>query len=274
MKKSLIAAAVATVCAASAFAQEAAPAPEHTFTANVGIVSDYLFRGISQTDGNPAIQGGVDYSHSSGIYVGTWLSSISWISDQIQSVGGQAHYPTEMDVYAGFRSTFADDFGYDVGVITYNYPGSGRNAAPGGYVSPFTAEIYGALSWKFLSVKYSQVVSDNFVAWGFTDGTAKSKNSNYIEANLAYDLGDGWGLSGHIGHQKVKDFDGVNSPGKVDAGYTDWNVGVTKDIGFGVVGLKYSETDAKSCNEAGGAYCWSGYDVSKGRALATFTKTF
>lgn len=277
MKKTLIAAAVAAACAAPAFAQEAAPASPHTLTANVGIVSDYLFRGISQTKGAPAIQGGVDYSHSSGFYAGTWLSSISWVGDT-----QTGSYPTEIDVYGGFKSTFGEsDFGYDVGLITYNYPGSGRNSTD--YVAPDTAEVYGALSWKFLSLKYSHVVSSNFVGWGSTStgvgtltGTpdVSSKNSNYIELNAAYDLGDGWGISGHIGTQKVKNFDGAGSISGYDASYSDWNVGVTKDIGFGVVGLKYSDTNADNCGEGTGAYCWAGYSAAKGRALVSFTKTF
>jgi len=58
-----------------------APASPHTVTANVGLTSDYIFRGISQTSGNPAIQGGIDYAHSSGFYAGVWGSNISWISD-------------------------------------------------------------------------------------------------------------------------------------------------------------------------------------------------
>lgn len=269
MKKTLIAAAVAAACAAPAFAQEAAPASEHTFTANVGVVSDYLFRGISQTKGNPAIQGGFDYSHSSGIYVGTWLSSISWVND---TQGGST--PTEMDVYGGYKSTFGDsDFGYDVGLITYNYPGSGRNTSA--FVSPWTAEVYGALSWKFLSVKYSHVVSQNFVGWGVAGNSdTYSKNSNYIELNAAYDLGDGWGVSAHVGHQKVKNNDSISDPGGVNASYSDWNVGVSKDVGFGVVGLKYSDTNADTCGDAVAAYCWAGYNAAKGRALVSFTKTF
>jgi uncharacterized protein (TIGR02001 family) len=278
MKKTLIAAAVAAACAVPAFAQEAAaPASPYTLTANVGVVSDYLFRGISQTAGKPAIQGGVDLSHESGLYVGTWLSSISWISDGIQAAGSgdkKGSYPTEIDVYAGFKNSFAQDFGYDVGVITYNYPGSGRQDD---IVSPFTAEVYGALSWKFLSVKYSQAVSKNFVAWGAMDGSAKSKGSGYLELNANYDLGDGWGISGHVGHQKVKDYTSDTDPGKADASYTDWNVGVTKDVGFGVVGLKYSDTNAKTCGDAVATYCWgpsATYNAAKGKALVSFTKTF
>lgn len=267
MKKTLIAAAVATAFAAPVFAQEAAPASDHTFTANVGIVSDYLFRGISQTKGAPAIQGGFDYSHSSGLYAGTWLSSVSWYNDTVAG----ASKSVEFDVYGGYKGSFGDsDFGYDVGVFQYTYPGS----RPDNTVSPDTTEVYGAVSWKWLTLKYSHVVSKNFVAWGAADGSVKSKNSNYLELNAAYDLGEGWGLVGHVGHQKVKNFNSDSDPGGLDASYTDWNVGVTKDIGFGVVAVKYSDTNAKGNCANGEAYCWDGYDAGKGRAVVSFTKTF
>lgn len=267
MKKTLIAAAVATACVAPAFAQQAAAASDHTFTANVGIVSDYLFRGISQTKGAPAIQGGFDYSHSSGLYAGTWLSSVSWYNDTVSG----ASKSVEFDVYGGYKGNFgASDFGYDVGVFQYTYPGT----RPEGSVSPDTTEVYGAVSWKFLTLKYSHVVSKNFVAWGAADGSVKSKNSNYLELNAAYDLGEGWGLVGHIGHQKVKNYTSASDAGGLDASYTDWNVGVTKDVGFGVVAVKYSDTNAKGSCSAGEAYCWDGYNAGKGRAFASFTKTF
>ena len=82
MKKSLIALSLAAAFAAPAFAQTAAPAAEaaaspHTLTGNVGLFSSYRFRGIDQTAGKPALQGGFDYSHASGIYVGNWNSNVS-----------------------------------------------------------------------------------------------------------------------------------------------------------------------------------------------------
>jgi uncharacterized protein (TIGR02001 family) len=271
MKKTLIAAAVAAALVAPGvvLAQAAAePASPHTLTANVGVVSDYLFRGITQSHSEPAIQGGVDYSHSSGVYVGTWLSSIAWVTD-----GGYGTSPTEVDVYGGYKGSFAEDFGYDLGLITYNYPGS-KKGSETGLTDPFTAEAYGALSWKWFTVKYSHVVSKNFVGFG-TVGGPDSKGSNYIELNGAYDLGDGWGISAHVGHQKIKNNGVANGDG---ADYTDWNVGVTKDVGFGVVGLKYSDTNAAGCGSANNVWCWgpAGDKVSAGhsKVVASFTKSF
>ena len=103
MKKSLIALALVSAFAAPAFAEEAAPASEHTVTANVMLASNYIFRGISQSQNKPAIQGGFDYSHASGLYAGTWASNVSW-------VGTKDNNSMEWDFYAGYKGAFADDF--------------------------------------------------------------------------------------------------------------------------------------------------------------------
>ena len=74
-----------------AMAADAAPAP--LFTANVALVTNYLYRGISQTGGKPAIQGGFDYAHSSGFYAGVWGSNISWIGDLVPTGTAGATVP-------------------------------------------------------------------------------------------------------------------------------------------------------------------------------------
>src|SRR5258706_14646246 len=97
-------------------AAAAATPPPPAVTGNMTLVSEYRFRGIDQTYGKPAIQGGFDYSHSSGIYLGNWDSNVS------QGAG----YPggnLEMDFYGGWKKAFGD-FGLDVGGIYYYYPGT------------------------------------------------------------------------------------------------------------------------------------------------------
>ncbi|MDA0188827.1 MAG: TorF family putative porin, partial [Proteobacteria bacterium] len=75
MKKTIVASALLALFATSAFAQDAAPASPHSVTGNVTLASEYIYRGIGQTNREPAIQGGFDYAHSSGFYLGTWASS-------------------------------------------------------------------------------------------------------------------------------------------------------------------------------------------------------
>lgn len=271
MHKKLITLAVAGALSAPLFAiaADAAPTPEHSFTGNVTLASEYLYRGIAQTRGKPAIQGGFDYAHKSGLYAGLWASSITWIGDAVPG----ASAGIEVDLYGGYKGAITDDFGYDVGVLTYNYPGTGK---PTGNAKPDTVEVYGALSWKWLTLKYSQTTGSLF-GWTKPNGD-KTSGSGYLELNAAYDLGNGWGINGHIGHQKVK--------GLSDASYSDYKVGVTKDVGFGVVGVAYSGTNANDgCSgnlpsSAKDVYCFvkndgsSAYESGKGRLLVTFGKTF
>ncbi|HSM98840.1 MAG TPA: TorF family putative porin, partial [Gallionella sp.] len=130
------------------------PASEHTVTANVGFFSNYLYRGISQTAGKPAIQGGFDYAHSSGFYAGAWGSNISWISDAAVASGASL----ELDTYLGFKNGFAEDFSYDVGFLRYNYPGF---YVPGATKAD-TNEVYGMIGWKWVTLKYSRSLGDTF----------------------------------------------------------------------------------------------------------------
>ena len=151
MKHTLFATLLSAAFALPAMAQtaapaapEAAPASPSPLTANIGLFSDYRFRGIDQTYGKPALQGGIDYAHSSGLYVGNWNSNVS-------SGAGFPDGNLEMDFYGGYKTTFGD-FGLDVGAILYYYPGSegkvlGTGASSGAVTNK---EIYIGGSWKFL----------------------------------------------------------------------------------------------------------------------------
>lgn len=283
MRKTLIAASVATLLSMPAVSVLAAdPTPEHTFTGNVGLVSDYVFRGISQSAHKPAIQGGFDYSHSSGLYAGVWGSNVNWVSDNYGGVGlPSASNSVEVDLYGGYRGTITGDLGFDVGLITYNYPGTNKTVG-GTFLAPDSTEIYGALSYKWLTLKYSHSTTALF-GWGKWSPPAaptldKTTGSGYLELNASYDLGQGWGVNGHVGHQKIK--------GNAPASYTDYRIGITKDVGFGTVGLALNASDSKGdCgqlvpNPQEAAYCWgiapgkSTYDAGKSTAVLTFSKSF
>lgn len=260
MKKSLLALALIGAFAAPAFAEDA-PASPHTFTANVSVVSDYIFRGISQTQHMPALQGGFDYSHASGLYAGTWASNVNWVREG----GYKTDNSMEWDFYAGYRGGFAGDFTYDVGALYYFYPGDTQSA--NSFKSTNSTEAYASLGWKFITVKYSYALSSYLFGWegtGYDD--QKTKGSGYLDVSANYDLGGGWGVNGHVGHQTIKHNSG--------ASYTDWKLGVTKDVGFGVVGLTYTDTNADGCNQDTQSYCWVGKDVSSARGVLSFSKSF
>ena len=150
LKRTLVASLIATGFAAPAAlaAEEQSP---HTITGNVGLFSQYIFRGLTQTNRDPALQGGFDYSHSSGFYVGTWASNISWLTDSPAATGYKSN-SLEWDTYGGFKGSFGgSDFGYDVGLLYYYYPGTHDSGMYPGTVKANTLEGYGALTWKWLS---------------------------------------------------------------------------------------------------------------------------
>jgi uncharacterized protein (TIGR02001 family) len=215
-----------------AMAEEASP-----FSGNVSLVSDYLYRGISQTAAKPAIQGGFDYAHPSGFYIGAWGSNISWISDGINATGASL----ELDTYLGFKNKFAGDFSYDVGYLRYNYPGYYGS----GETKGDTDEIYGLIGWKWITLKYSNSLGDTF-------GLADASGTSYIDLSASYTLEEsGVTLGAHYGDQSYKGTpaDTAKANGN-DPSYTDWKVYVSKDFSGYVWGLTYSSTDA----EKGGYY--------------------
>jgi uncharacterized protein (TIGR02001 family) len=244
MKKLVLAAAIASAFTASAaFADEAKPDNEVSF--NAAVTSDYRYRGISQTRLKPALQGGADYvNNPTGIYVGTWASTIKWIKD----AGGGSN--VEVDVYAGKRGEISDSLSYDVGVLTYVYPSNDL------VVSADTTEIYGQLGFGPAYVKYSHSVTNLF---GFAD----SKNSGYLDVGANLDVGGGFTLNLHAGHQKIKNTSVFD--------YTDWKVGVTKDFGIVTVALAAIGTNA---DKAAYASPINGKFMGKNGAVLTVSKTF
>lgn len=234
--KTLLALASALVGTA-AMAQAAAPAePVSTLSFNVGAVSDYRFRSIAQTSFKPALQVGVDYAHKSGAYVGAFASNVRWIKDYVGATDGS----TEVDLYGGYKGEIAKDFSFDVGVITYQYPG---NTADKVLVNANTTEVYGALTYGIVTAKYSQATS-NFIA------NPDSKGANYFELAAAFDLGNGLSLTPHVGRQSIP-----NQAGSA-GDYTDYSLTLSKDFGNGLTAsIAAITTDAKDA-----FYKVAGYD--------------
>lgn len=241
----LIAALTLAFASFGAQAQDAAPAPEavpdNQISFNAAVVSDYRYRGISQTRLKPAVQGGADYvNNPTGFYVGTWLTNIKWVKD------GGGDGSVEWDIYAGKRGEITKDVTYDVGGLYYFYPSNELNP------SANTFEVYAQIASGPLSLKYSQSTTNLF---GFAD----SKNSSYIDAQINKDMYDGYILNVHVGRQNVKNNSG--------ASYTDYKLGVTKD--FGVVTVALAAISANT-----NAYVGKGKNLAKTGAVLTISKTF
>ena len=302
-KKAMSVAAVALLsglACSSVFAEEAAAAAEapevSPITANVTVVNDYRYRGISQTDFKPAIQGGFDYAHESGFYIGNWNSSISWISDSYatngsnvgrntQSPYGSVSAPIEMDFYAGFKKELiGEGFATDIGFLQYYYPTSGIPNTGGMTANPNTSEFYLAQNFTFGALtgfaKISYAVSTLF-------GTVNSTGSYYPDLTLNYDTGI-WGLSlnGHVGYQYVAGntpsgatgYSGAQLNGVSNSNlytYTDWKLGVTKDFGGGLsAAIAYVGTNAATYLGGYGYSSPSGKNLGRSTGLISLTKTF
>jgi len=240
---------------AEAPAAAPAPEPDYTFTGNVGIFSQYIFRGISQTNEKPALQGGFDWSHKSGFYLGTRLSNVSWISDGAPDVSASL----EWDMYGGYKWALPYDFVLDLGALYYYYPGS----YPSGFTKPDTTELYAALTWKWFTAKYSYSVNNK--TFGFPD----SRGSDYWELNGSYDVFDKVNdvigkvtVFGHVGKQKFK------NNGYYD--YGDWKIGASTEFWGVTVGIFGTGTDAES-----GAYTNRfGKNISANQFVGFVQKTF
>ncbi len=295
MKKTLLAAALAAAFAAPSLVYAQAKSP-HTFTGNVTVANDYRFRGISQTFEQPTIQGGFDYSHANGFYAGMWASNVygNQVAAALGSAPVYAGGSIEMDFYGGYKFSVGD-FGFDVGFLQYYYP----NAK---YVVPTTEkynnqELYGAASWKWFTLKYSHGLS-NFFGYnqntngatfcgiskdtpgvfytpanapdGCMNANGGSKGSGYLDLTGTVEIGAGFNLTGHIGHQTVKNY------GKLS--YTDWKVGVTKEwvgltFGLAVIGTNAKESFYRVV-EPDGAGNFKQKDTGDTTAVVSISKTF
>ncbi len=213
---SLIALALVSI---SGLAQSQTAEPASSLSFNVGATSDYRYRGLSQSRLQPALQGGVDYADKSGFYVGAWGSTIKFIKDtgstfNTSGVKGS----TELDLYAGFKASVGD-VAYDVGVLRYQYMGNNLQIVDG-YANANTTEIYGAATVGVVTAKYSHSLTNVF-------GTPDSKNSYYFDLSAAIDLGNGFTLVPHIGHQMVNNKTVLGT-------YTDYALTLSKDLGNGL----------------------------------------
>lgn len=267
-RKSIIAG-LTTAALGSGLAQaQQPPASPHTYTGNFGLFSQYVFRGLTQTNTEPALQGGFDYGHSSGFYVGTWGSNISWLRD-----GGsyRAGGSLELDIYGGLKGTFGKtDFGYDVGLLYYWYPG---DVSPGSFWKADTLEVYGALSWKWLSGKLSYSLDSK------TFGVPDSRGTYYLDFTANYPIPNTkLTLVGHIG---IQTFDG-QTPGAVADNdtlysYKEWKLGLNfslpKDFTAGIFYTDTSGVDNRGYGSVseGGVYP---KNIAKSAVTVFVQKTF
>ena len=180
------------------------------FSANVSLTTNYIYRGVTQSDEGPALQGGFDYNVDL-FYIGVWASSVEWTGTSI-----------ETDFYAGFTPSIGD-FSFDFGFLYYGYPDS-----PDGPEQDFY-EFYGAVSTSLtegleVGVKLS----------GSPDFYGESGEAWYPEFNASYTFKEDWSLSAHVGQQSFSD--------DLYDDYTDWNISLTYATEWGDISVGYYDT--------------------------------
>jgi uncharacterized protein (TIGR02001 family) len=214
----------------------------HSFSGNLGLYSDYVFRGVSQTAREPAIQGGFDYTHTSGVYLGTWASNVTEAM-YTDAAGNSSNM--EWDFYGGYSGKLGEDVGYNVGLLEYYYPGATHFD---------TLEAYAGVTWKGLGLKASYNLDDYF-------GAADSDGTIYWDASYNYELPAEVMLGLHYGVTAAKG-------SAVD--YADWKIGVSKAFGGFNFGLAYTDTDLTDADQPP----IKGEDVKDGQLIVSVSKTF
>jgi len=203
----------------SAFAQTAAPAPVDPISYNISAVSNYKYRGqdqdTSKTKGfKPALQGGVDYAHASGFYVGNWNSTVNFLAPN----GDKAN--VEVDLYGGYKFPLGA-FGMDVGALTYIYPGATKAN---------TTELYAAASYGPVTAKYSSTISKGY--FGVGESSSDGRGTGYLNLAFAQEVMPKVTLKASVGSTMFTSAGKVATPS--GANYIDYSIGAAYDLGEGM----------------------------------------
>lgn len=215
---------------------------------NVSLTSNYKFRGQDQVATKskavkPALQGGFDYSFGdTGWYVGNWNSSVDWL----------ANNSLESDLYGGYKFK-ASDMDFDVGVLTYIYPGNAHGN---------TTELYGAATFGPFTAKYSHTISEDYFGWAGTRAGSglKGRNTGYLSLSVAQEVAPNTTLKASVGFTRfASDIRDTGVPN-----YMDYSIGGAYDFGDGL-SLGAAVVGANKKGFFG--------DVNKSRLIVTLTKT-
>lgn len=233
-----------------------AQSPGLEISGELGFVSNYKFRGISQTDNKPAIQGGFELALPGGFYAGTWGSNVSdWTNFRGNGM--------ELDLYAGYSTELPMGLGVDLGAIRYYYPG---NAAT---IKQNTTEIYIGLSYSIVSYTLSRTTTNWFGDVAVQGGNGSSKGSLYQDLSVEFPVNDQISLTAHYGRQKVAGKDGWRG-----FSFSDYSVGVSYALPNDFsLGLDYVGASVKAVDRDA-AFTSNGKQLYKNAAVVSLTKTF
>ena len=238
---------------AGALSSIATLANAEDISANVGLASDYMFRGVSQTDNQMALQGGFDWAHESGFYIGTWASNVD-----SNFFGGAQDPQLEVDLYAGYGAEVGA-FSYDLGVLGYFYPGA-DNAAADDFqtVEFYVGGGYALTDALSLNAKLFYTSELNFVG--------VDEDGMYFTVGADYALMDNLSFSAAVGMSSGDAFETLGGPGGPDS-YMDYSVGVSTSFAGADFSLTYIDSD----DDAEDLF---GDGITDGRAVLTMSKSF
>ncbi len=266
-------------CASGTCLADDAIAPSIAFTGSVVLVNDYIWRGQSQTWGKPALQVGVEASHTSGIYGGFWTSNVS---DQWMP-GGHI----ETDVYTGYRSALPGSWSeihYDLNLLYAYYPGANFDQA--GFTprlrstQPNGLEASAALSYKWLTLKAGRMLT-SFYGWNTNNSpvgafagdptagvTGNTRGSWFAEATANYEFSPGWSLNGQVGHETIRNSHNLD--------WSYYKAGVTRNMGSWAANLSYSASSELAAinNFVGLTNNGDTYDAMRPRVLCSISHNF
>ena len=217
--------------AAPAFAQDdTETSSDVELSANVALVSDYRFRGVSFSDGDPALQGGIDLSHSSGFYIGTWGSTIS---------GGSPYGELELDVYAGFGGEIAEGVSFDVGLLYYIYPTENELANALDFDTDYF-EPYASVSGDL-----GPVSATLGVAYAWDQSSLGDEDNFYLYTDFETGIPNTpLSLTAHLGYT-----DGVFAT-QADGSSFDWGLGASYAVTDSLsLGVNYVDTQGPSVED-------------------------
>ena len=204
-------------------------ASDFTVSANVALTTDYRFRGVSLSGGDPALQGGFDVAHDSGFYIGTWASSID---------GGAAYGDLELDIYAGWSGNLSDAVSVDIGVLYYIYPTEDLGLDTD-YIEPYAS----------ISANLGPAEATLGVAYAPEQDSLGGDDNLYIYTDVGFGIADSpFSVTGHLGYT-----DGALAPpllaGAADDTGLDWSLGVAVSQGNFEVGVAYIGVEGPSVTD-------------------------
>ncbi len=207
----------------------------HTFSANVLLGSEYVFRGISNSNEDPTIQGGFDYAHASGFYLGTWASNIEYNAQSTDSAS------VEIDFYGGLAGSLGNGIGWDIGALYYWYPEQNEDAGAGDYNF---FEIYGVASYTFASVQHTPSVEAG-VSYS-PDFFGEDGDGVYLYSTAGLSLPYDFSPYVTIGYQDVE---GDKSSGPNGFDYFHYAIGLSKAFGPISLDLSWHDADLDGCDD-------------------------